>query len=422
MPPRARAPEPTEPYRAPEVGHKPGPPDTIGRVRPIVLLLGFAGFVAIAVMRVADPLLPMLAREFGVSLGRAGLVVTAYSLPYGIFVLCYGPLGDRFGKLRVITCSMGLSSLCIFMCGYATTLSELVLWRFLTGVTCAATVPLSLAFIGDNFPLGARQKALARYMSGVILGQIAGAGLGGLLADLIGWRQLFQGYGLLTAVGTLAVWLGARRLQMPPETLTGLRGTLSRYRAVFTLPAGREVMIAVFVEGFLLFGSTAFLGALLHHQYHLSLSWVGFMLVFVGAGSLLYTVMVGWLMRRLGQRGMIALGGALMLGCYATVGWATQPWIAAPALLLLGLSIYLMHNTLQMLGTELAPEARGTSVSLMAFMLFAGQALGALCIGQAIDRFGYPACYLALAVALGVLGAWLQRTRAVTRGLRARAQ
>jgi len=382
-------------------------------------LLSFAGFASIAVMRLADPLLPMIASEFAVSLGRAGLVVTAYSLPYGLFVLCYGPLGDRFGKLRVITAAMGLSSVCIFMCGTAHTLSDLIWWRFLTGVTCAATVPLSLAFIGDHFPLAERQKALARYMSGVILGQIVGAGLGGFFADIAGWRRLFQGYGILTALATAAVWFGARRLQVPPHVVTGLRGAWSRYRAVFTLPAGREVMLAVFIEGFLLFGSTAFLGALLHDQYRLSLTWVGFMLVCVGAGSLLYTALVGWLMRRLGQRGMIALGGMLMLACFGVLAHASAGWIAAPALLLLGLSIYLMHNTLQMLGTELAPEARGTSVSLMAFMLFAGQAAGAFCLGLAIDRFGYPQSYTFIALALAVLGWWLQGTRAVTRGLRA---
>lgn len=389
-------------------------------VRPIVLLLGFAGFVAIAVMRVADPLLPMLSEEFAVSLGGAGLIVTAYSLPYGLFVLVYGPLGDRFGKLRVIILSMGLSALCIFMCGFADSLAQLIFWRFLTGITCAATVPLSLAFIGDHYPIAERQKALARYMSGVILGQIFGAGLGGLFADVAGWRNLFRGYGVLTACAALAVWYGARRLAMPPQVVIGLRGTVARYLSVLRHPAGREVMLAVFIEGFLLFGGTAFLGALLHDQYGLSLTRVGGMLVCVGLGSLVYTASVGWLMRRFGQRAMIAAGGILMFGCLATLAHTRMALIAAPALLLLGLAIYLMHNTLQMLATELAPEARGTSVSLMAFMLFAGQAAGAFCLGVAIDRIGYATSYTALAVALVLLGAWLQGTRAVRRGPLAR--
>jgi predicted MFS family arabinose efflux permease len=203
---------------------------------------------------------------------------------------------------------------------------------------------------------------------------------------------------------------------MPPHVVTELRGTVSRYLSVLAHPAGREVMVAVFIEGFLLFGGSAFLGALLHDRYGLSLTRVGAMLVCVGLGSLIYTASVGWLMRRLGQRAMIAAGGVLMFVCFAALANARTALIAAPALLLLGLAIYLMHNTLQMLATELAPEARGTSVSLMAFMLFAGQAAGAFCLGFAIDRIGYSTCYTALAIALVLLGTWLQGTRAVRRG------
>lgn len=370
-------------------------------------------------MRIVDPLLPVLADEFGTSIGRAGLIITAYSLPYGAFVLCYGPLGDRFGKLRVIVSTMAFSAGCIFMCGFSESLSNLIFWRFLTGVSSAAIVPLSLAFIADNFPLAERQKALAGYLSGVILGQIAGAGLGGIIADLAGWRTLFWAYGGLTALVTLAVWHGSRRLVLPVHPTAGLRGTLARFRTIVETLAGREVMTAVFLEGMLLFGGSAFIGALLHDQYDLSLTRVGLLLICVGFGSLLYTALVGWLVRVVGQRRMIALGGTLMTACFLGLAVSHRWAVAMPLLLLLGFAIYLMHNTLQTFGTELAPEARGTSVSLMVFLLFAGQAIGAFCLGHAIDRFGYGPSYIVIALALGLLGWWLQGTRALTRGLRA---
>lgn len=382
---------------------------------PIVLLLSLAGFAAVAVMRVVDPLLPVLAAEFSVSLGQAGLVIAAYSLPYGACVLLYGPLGDRYGKLRVILFCSGVSAFCIFMCGFARDLHTLILWRFLTGVTCAATVPLSLAFIGDAIALHDRQRALARYMSGVILGQIAGGGLGGIIADLAGWRALFWGYGVLTLAVTGAVWVKARRLALPAETPAGLRASLAQYRAILARRTGREVLGAVFVEGLFLFGGTAFLGALLHDRYGLGLTAIGLLLMCVGLGSLLYTSLVGWLIRRLGQRRMIALGAALMCGCFVALARLDHWLPAALLLVLLGFAIYLMHNTLQTLATELAPDARGTAVSGMAFLLFAGQASGAWLLGQGIDRFGYVACFTVNALALGLLGAWLQGTRALRR-------
>ena len=368
-------------------------------------------------MRIVDPLLPVFADDFGTTVGRAGLIITAYSLPYGLFVLCYGPLGDRFGKLRVIISTMAVSASCIFMCGFSESLSNLIFWRFLTGVSSAAVVPLSLAFIGDSFPLAERQKALAGYMSGVILGQIAGAGLGGIFADFAGWRMLFWAYGVLTALVAVAVWCGSRQLVLPAHPTAGLRGTWVRFRTIFEHRAGREVMTAVFLEGLLLFGGSAFIGAMLHDQYALSLTGVGLLLICIGAGSLLYTALVGWLVRAVGQRRMIALGGALMTACFLGLAHSQRWQVAAPLLLLLGFAIYLMHNTLQTFGTELAPEARGTSVSLMVFLLFAGQAIGAFCLGHAIDRLGYALSYTVIALALGLLGWWLQGTRALIKGL-----
>ncbi len=364
-------------------------------------------------MRMVDPLLPVIASEFGITLGRASLIITAYSLPYGIFVLLYGPLGDRIGKLKVIVGSMAVSSACIVMCGFAESEKSLALWRFLTGLSGAAAVPLSLAFIGDVVAVSERQRALARYMSGVILGQIMGSGLGGIIADHTGWRTLFLIYGGISAVTTLGVWMIARGRVIPQAPAASMRGALARYSGILGNPAGRTVMGAVFVEGMLLFGGTAFLGAMLHDVYRLSLTGVGLLLMCVGLGSLIYTGSVSWLIRRIGQRRMMATGGALMAVSFITLTHLPHVGLAIAMLALLGFAVYLMHNTLQMLATELAPEARGTAVSLMAFMLFAGQATGAFALGHGIDALGYAACYGVIGSSLLVLGMWLYHARAL---------
>ena len=57
-------------------------------------------------MRVTDPLLPVIAQDFQVSVGQAGMVITSFATGYGLFLLLYGPLGDRHGKLRVIALTL----------------------------------------------------------------------------------------------------------------------------------------------------------------------------------------------------------------------------------------------------------------------------------------------------------------------------
>ena len=57
--------------------------------------------------------------------------------------------------------------------------------------------------------------------------------------------------------------------------------------------------------------------------------------------------------------------------------------------MLLGFGFYMLHSTLQTKATELSPSARGTAVSLFAFMLFLGSATGTGVLGLAIEAVGY---------------------------------
>jgi len=76
---------------------------------------------------------------------------------------------------------------------------------------------------------------------------------------------------------------------------------------------------------------------------------------------------------------------------------------------LLGLGFYQLHNTLQTLATQLAPEARGTALSLFAFCFFLGQAAGAGLGAQVVDRLGADWLFLASALTLPPLGFVLAR-------------
>lgn len=166
--------------------------------------------MVLAVMRVTDPILPILASEFGRTIGAAGIIVTAFSLPYGLFQLLFGPLGDRHGKLKVIVYTLGLSSVCTITAAFADSIEFLAAARLLSGLTTASAIPLSMAFIADNVAYENRQPAIARYFSGLILGQITGGSLGGIFADLYGWRSIFIIFGVATAAVTVLLWYSCR--------------------------------------------------------------------------------------------------------------------------------------------------------------------------------------------------------------------
>jgi predicted MFS family arabinose efflux permease len=69
----------------------------------------------------------------------------------------------------------------------------------------------------------------------------------------------------------------------------------------------------------------------------------------------------------------------------------------------------MFHNTLQTRGSEMAPHARGSAVSLFAFSLFLGQAAGVAAFGAGISLVGYVPMLIGAGMALALLGEWFRR-------------
>ena len=88
--------------------------------------LGAAAFMVIADARVINPLLHIIANEFGTGVGSAGIIISAYTIPYGLFQLVYGPLGDRIGKLKVMTAAMVAFAVGTAACALAPSIGMLV--------------------------------------------------------------------------------------------------------------------------------------------------------------------------------------------------------------------------------------------------------------------------------------------------------
>lgn len=76
------------------------------KTKTTILILSFAGFTVLADNWVVSPILPAISAYFNEDVSRAGLLITAYMIPFGLFQLVFGPLADRFGKRQVINFAM----------------------------------------------------------------------------------------------------------------------------------------------------------------------------------------------------------------------------------------------------------------------------------------------------------------------------
>ncbi len=391
---------------------EPAPVSTLA-----IAALAIAAFGAAAGTRVTDPMLPVLARDFGVGIGAAASVVTMFTAAYGVFQLVYGPVGDRFGKYRVIALASLVSALTTLACALAPTFPLLVAARFLAGATAAAVIPLSMAWIGDSVPYEQRQPVLARFLMGQMLGFAAGSLLGGLGAEHLGYWAPFVMLAVWQALaGALLLRLlkGARvRDAVTPHGFT-LPDFLAGIGYVWRRPWARVVLASVFLEGTFMFGAFAFIATHLNRHYGVSLTSAGSIVMLYGAGGVVFAVLSPVLVRRLGEVGLAIGGGAIICVTLLAVAAATAWPVAALATIAMGMGFYMLHNTLQTNATQMAPERRGTAVSQFAASLFIGQSVGVALAGAIAQLYDTGVVLRAgaggvLAVALAF--AYLRRRR-----------
>ena len=107
-----------------------------------ILLLAVAGFASQAQVRVTDSLLPQIASDFHTTVGSAAAVVTAYAVAHGSVQLVIGPVGDKLGKYRTVAMMCAVAIVLVTLCGLATSLHQLMLARFATGLAGGWIIPI----------------------------------------------------------------------------------------------------------------------------------------------------------------------------------------------------------------------------------------------------------------------------------------
>jgi predicted MFS family arabinose efflux permease len=127
-----------------------------------IVALSVAAFGSGMSMRVMDPMLVRLASDFAIPIGMASWSVTVFGVAYGFSQLLFGPLGDRYGKVKVVAFGSGACSLAALFCACAQDFSWLLIGRVLGGATAASIIPLAMAWIGDVVAYEKRQAILAK--------------------------------------------------------------------------------------------------------------------------------------------------------------------------------------------------------------------------------------------------------------------
>lgn len=152
------------------------------------ILASSMAFIDGTVVNVA---LPALQSNLRATVSEVQWVVEAYSLMLAAFLLFGGSLGDHYGRRRAFLAGVFLFTIASIWCGFAPTITQLILARAVQGLGGALLVPGSLAIISASFPEAERGRAIGTWSGFTAITAAIGPLVGGWLIEHVSWRAVF---------------------------------------------------------------------------------------------------------------------------------------------------------------------------------------------------------------------------------------
>ncbi len=306
------------------------------------------------------PILPIIAKDFGLNYVEVGLIASVYAFANGVFQLPISFLGDYFGRWRtVLVISLLVQGVPVSLYGLAPSYSVFLAFVFLSGLGCSAYHPPSIALITSEMP----------ERRGFIMGIFAGGGdVGGILTPVIvGWVTVYLASWRLAAhwallpgiIMALLVW---RRFEDIPrddrpmkQAARATLGALMRNRSLMLL-----VLLSTFrITGFR--GLMVFLPLLLAQNFGFGTQGVGWALSSYFIVGTVMTIIVG----RWSDRGSKTMYIAVLtflcgLALASISAVETTPGVLA-AILAVGVLLTPVPSLVLAMGTELVEERQRAS-------------------------------------------------------------
>jgi len=172
-----------------------------------------ATFMELLDTTVVNVAIPHIGGSLAATVEEGTWVVTSYLVANAIILPMSGWLARRLGRKNLLlTCVAGFTVTSLF-CGLATSLSGLIFFRVLQGLTGGGLQPLAQAILLETFPREKHGQAMAAYGIGILLAPILGPTLGGWITDNYSWRWIFY---LNLPVGAFSLLMMNRFVVDPP--------------------------------------------------------------------------------------------------------------------------------------------------------------------------------------------------------------
>ena len=372
--------------------------------RKNTLLLSFTLLVVMLGYGMVMPIMPFYIEKLGAGGQELGWLVSTYSLMQLICAPLWGMLSDHIGRKPVIAIGVLGYAITLFLFGLATEFWMLFLARTLSGILSSATMPTSMAYIGDNTPESERSSEMGRLGAAMGVGVIAGPLIGGLLSIQSLSLPFFIGAGMAGFSFLLVLML------LPESRFTSsghkekAETTAATIFQTVISPTGL-LLLLIFIMSFGLANFQGIIGLYVVDKYGCTTRQVGVLWMVIGAVLILgQGGLTGPLTKRLGEPLLIRLGlagGALGFTLIALAVDFVSVLLAVGYFIL---TLALLGPALNAYISRFAGEKQGVVMGLNSAAASLGRVIGPLLAGYLFDRnLEYPFWSGAVTLLLGAV-------------------
>ena len=376
--------------------------------RLMVLLFAIAAGLAVANVYYAQPMLHLMAAEFGIPKGSAGIIVTVTQIGYGLGLLLIVPLGDVLNRRKLISGQMLLSAVALILIGFAHHRFVFFIGMILLGLLAVVTQVL-VAYSATLAAPSERGRVVGLVTSGIVVGILLARTVSGTMADLGGWRSVyFLSAGLtLILTGILMKVLPGADQHKTSTSYPKLLISMFRLFATEPLLLIRS-LIAMFL--FAAFSTlwTALVLPLSAPPISLSSTEIG-LFGLVGVLGTLGATKAGQLADRGKAQWTTGIALSLLLLSWLSIGFTESSlWALVLGIIILDLAVQAVHVTNQSMIYTLQPEARSRIVAGYMIFYSIGSGVGSITATKVFAAAGWTGvCLLGAGFSLLALLFWL---------------
>lgn len=340
-----------------------------------------SGLASFALLYAPQPLLPLIADDYGLGPGGASLAVSAATLALAVVVVPVAMLSERIGRRPVIVASVLLAGLIGLALPFAPNFDVFLLLRVLQGAAVAGVPAAAMAYLADELDNGRLGAAMGAMIAGNSAGGMLGRLVSGLTADWLGWQGSLLAAGVfgLAAAAVVVFFLPPAR-NRPKRERRGMKAALKD-----------PVLLSLYVVSVLLVGSFISFYNVVGFQLG-GPTWLETLVfLFYGVGSVA-SAFAGRFSDRFGRgRVLLACIGILALGALASLLWVP-----------LGLAIvtggfFAAHATASGWVGARAPEhARGQASGLYLLGFYVGSSVGGTAGSTSYGEWGWGGLVLVI--------------------------